>query len=242
MDAIVQGSSGDARHALNTLEVAADLAAARAPTGQVGLITAELVAEAQQKKIVLYDKDGDQHYQVVSAFIKAMRGSDPDAAMYWMIRMLEAGEDPNFILRRLVIFASEDVGNADPRALTLAMSTVQAVQFTGLPEGSLALTQLVTYLATAPKSNAALVTYGKARKDVLAHPNLPVPRHLVNAATPLMKSMGYGTGYKYPHNYEGHYVFEKYLPERIRDHMYYEPSDQGYELAIRERLAALRKK
>jgi putative ATPase len=229
---------GDARTVLNVLEIAADLAASAASPGQPGEITAEVVQEAGQKRTLLYDRDGDLHYAIVSAFIKSMRGGDADAAVYWMVRMLESGEDARFLLRRMVIFASEDVGNADPRALSLAVSALQAFELVGLPEGVLPLTQLATYLATAPKSNAALVTYGRARKDVLAHGELPVPPHLVNASTGLMKKLGYGKGYRYPHNFDGNYVPQRYLPERLEGRRYYEPSDQGYERQIRERLDA----
>ncbi len=239
-DAIIAGASGDARSALNTLEVAADLAAAKADSGTAGLITEEIVEEAQQKKTILYDKAGDAHYQVVSAFIKSLRGSDPDAALFYMVRMLEAGEDPRFILRRLVIFASEDIGNADPQALQVAIAAKDAFELVGLPEGVLPMTQAATYLATAPKSNSVFMAYGRARKDVLAHGNLAVPKHLVNAATPMMKNMGYGRGYKYPHNFDGNYVAERYLPDRLNDRIYYQPSDQGHEAEIRQRLDAWR--
>jgi putative ATPase len=239
-DAIIAGASGDARGALNTLEVAADLAAAQADPGKAGMITAEVVEEAQQKKTILYDKAGDVHYQVVSAFIKSMRGSDPDAALFYLVKMLEAGEDPRFILRRLVIFASEDIGNADPNALQVAVSAMHAFELIGLPEGVLPLTQATTYLATAPKSNAAFMAYGRARKDVIAYGNLPVPKHLVNAGTPMMKSMGFGRGYKYPHNFDGNYIAARYLPDRLKDRIYYSPSDQGYEAQIQQRLEAWR--
>ncbi|MCB9532069.1 MAG: replication-associated recombination protein A [Myxococcales bacterium] len=238
--ALVRESTGDARGALNTLEVAADLARAAAAPGTAGVISAATVAEALQKKTILYDKAGDSHYQSVSALIKSMRGSDPDAALFYLVKMLEAGEDPMFLLRRMVIFASEDIGNADPAALQVAMAAQQAFAFVGLPEGVLPLTQAVTYLATAPKSNAALMAYGRARKDVTAWGHLPVPQRLVNASTSMMKTMGYGRGYRYPHNFEGNYVPERYLPDRIRDHVYYEPSDQGYEQVIRERMSKWR--
>jgi putative ATPase len=239
-DAIIAGASGDARSALNTLEVAADLAAAHAESGNPGLISAEIVEEAQQKKTILYDKAGDVHYQVVSAFIKSMRGSDPDAALFYLVKMLEAGEDPRFILRRLVIFASEDIGNADPSALQVAVSAMHAFELIGLPEGVLPLTQATTYLATAPKSNAVFMAYGRVRKDVIAHGNLPVPKHLVSAANPMMKSMGFGRGYKYPHDFDGSYVAERYLPDRLKDRVYYSPSDQGFEAKIQDRLESWR--
>ena len=238
--ALVRAAVGDARSALNVLEIAADLAAGSAPQGTRGEITVAVVEEAQQKRVLLYDQQGDAHYQTVSAFIKAMRGSDPDAALFYLVRMLEAGEDPLFLLRRMVIFASEDIGNADPRALQVAVSALEAFRLVGLPEGVLPLTQAVTYLACAPKSNAALKAYGKARRDVLAFGHLPVPAELVNAPTPMMKHMGYGRGYKYPHNVEGHYVPERYLPTAIRNHVYYEPSDQGLEKVLGERLSVWR--
>ncbi len=237
---LIDGCNGDARSMLNTLEIAADLAAAKAGAGTAGEITLHIVDEARQKRTILYDKSGDQHYQVVSAFIKSMRGGDADAALFYMVKMLEAGEDPRFVLRRLVIFASEDVGNADPQALQLAVAALQAFELMGLPEGALPLTQAVTYLATAPKSNTALMAYGRARKDVREYGNLPVPKHLVNAPTPLMKNLGHGRGYKYPHNFDGHYVPQEYRPDRLRTHVYYEPTDQGYEAKIAERMAAWR--
>lgn len=240
MASLVQGAGGDLRSALNTLEVAADLARGSAAPGEAGRIDVSTIDEARQKKTILYDKTGQEHYAVVSALIKSMRGSDPDAALFYLVKMLEAGEDPRFICRRIVIFASEDIGNADPRALQVAVAAQQAVDFVGLPEGVLAMTQAVTYLSTAPKSNAALMAYGKARKAVLAHGDLPVPPKLVNAATSLMKDLGYGRGYRYPHNFDGNYVVERYLPERIRDRVFYEPSDQGYEKQIAARLAAWR--
>jgi putative ATPase len=204
--------------------------------GEVGAITLAVVEEARQKKAVRYDKAGHEHFAVVSAFIKSMRGSDPDAALFYLVKMLEAGEDPMFVCRRIVVFASEDVGNADPAALSVAMAAQQAVAFVGMPEAALAMTQAVTYLSCAPKSNAALMAYGKARKAVLQHGHLPVPDRLVNASTSLMKDMGYGKGYRYPHNFDGHYVPERYLPDRLKGRVFYEPSDQGFEQTIRERL------
>lgn len=238
MDALIATSRGDARLALNTLEVAADLALARARRDKLPdiVIDLEIVREADQKRAILYDQSGDEHYQVVSAFIKSMRGSDPDAALYYLVRMLEGGEDPMFILRRMVIFASEDIGNADPMSLQVAMNAMQAFQLVGMPEGVLPMTQAVTWLACAPKSNAVIVAYGKARKDVVANGNLPVPRHLVNAPTPLMSEMGYGRGYRYPHNFEGNYVPQDYRPERLQGRVYYEPTKNGAESQLRERL------
>ncbi|HEY2900863.1 MAG TPA: replication-associated recombination protein A, partial [Polyangia bacterium] len=206
------------------------------------LITPAVVEEALQRRTILYDKAGDEHYGVVSAFIKSLRGTDPDAAVYWMARMLEAGEDPMFVLRRMVIFAAEDVGNADPQALGVAVAAMEAFRFIGLPEGVLPMTQAVLYLASAPKSNTAVTAYGAAKADVDAHGALPVPLHLRNASTPLQKSLGQGDGYKYPHDYEGHFVVEEYLPEALRGRRYYQPSSSGREAAVGAHLAALRAK
>jgi putative ATPase len=193
-----------------------------------------------QHKTLLYDKAGEEHYNVVYAFIKSMRGSDPDAALYWMVRMLEAGEDPLFILRRMIIFASEDVGNADPQALQVAVAALHAFQMMGLPEGALPLTQAVTYLAMAPKANTVIAAYGAARQAVVDHGPLPTPLHLRNAPTPLMKSLGYGGGYKYPHNFEGNYVPEDYLPDALRGTRFYEPSKNGFEAELSARLERIR--
>ncbi|HEX4458607.1 MAG TPA: replication-associated recombination protein A [Polyangia bacterium] len=231
---IAREAQGDARRALNTLEVAAEVAAP-GPDGKRHVdVTA--VEEALQRKTLLYDKAGDEHYNIVSAFIKSMRGSDPDAAVYWMTRMLEAGEDPIFVVRRMVIFASEDIGNADPQALTTALNALEAVRLVGLPEGTLPMTQAATYLATAPKSNTVLTTYAAAKQAVSERGALPVPLHIRNAPTPLMKSMGYGSGYKYPHDFRGHYVAEDYLPTELKGARFYRPSDSGYEKVLRERL------
>jgi len=229
---IAREAGGDARRALSTLEVAASIKKT---------IDTSTVEEALQKKTLLYDKGGEEHYNVVSAFIKSMRGSDPDASVYWMARMLEAGEDPIFVVRRMVIFASEDVGNADPRALQVAVAALEAVRLVGLPEGVLPMTQAATYLATAPKSNTVLKTYGAARAAVDEHGALPVPLHIRNAPTPLMKKMGYGAGYQYPHDFDGHYVAENYLPDKLRGQRFYAPSQSGYEKQLAERLAAWRK-
>jgi putative ATPase len=237
-DLIAREAGGDARRALSTLEVAVELAPER--DGRRA-IDAAIVEEALQKKTLLYDKAGEEHYNVVSAFIKSMRGSDPDAAVYWMTRMLESGEDPMFVLRRMVIFASEDVGNADPRALSVAVAALDAVRMIGLPEGTLPMTQAVLYLATAPKSNAVLTTYAGARKAVTDGGALPVPLHIRNAPTGLMKQMGYGAGYKYPHDFEGSYVAEDYLPEALRGRRFFQPSESGYERELGERLRAWRK-
>ncbi|HEX7624607.1 MAG TPA: replication-associated recombination protein A [Anaeromyxobacteraceae bacterium] len=227
---------GDARRALNALEVSA--AAARL-AGRREILPAD-AEEALQHKALLYDKAGEEHYNVVSAFIKALRGSDPDAAVYYMVRMLEAGEDPRFVLRRMVIFASEDVGNADPRALATAVDALHAVELVGLPEGVLAMTQAAIYLALAPKSNAALTAYGAARKLVKERGALPVPLKLRNAPTKLMEALGYGGAYRYPHNFEGHYVAEQYLPDALRDEQVVTLSGSGLEEELARRLAALR--
>ncbi|HVR61850.1 MAG TPA: replication-associated recombination protein A [Polyangia bacterium] len=237
---IAREARGDARRALTTLEAASAIAAA----DEAGKkrITPAVVEEALQRRTIMYDKAGDEHYGVVSAFIKSLRGTDPDAAVYWMARMIEAGEDPLFVLRRIVIFAAEDVGNADPQALGVAVAAMEAFRFVGLPEGLLPMTEAVLYLASAPKSNTAVTAYAAAKADVDAHGALPVPPHLRNASTPLQKSMGLGDGYKYPHDHEGHYVVENYLPEALRGRRYYEPSSSGREAEIAARLAALREK
>ena len=255
---LVEAAGGDARRALNALEVAAQLvrpdpdpdttatatatAAAASTEGGGGqrLVTAKAIDEALQRKVLIYDRAGEEHYNVVSAFIKSLRGSDPDAAVYWMARMIEAGEDPLFILRRMVIFAAEDVGVADPRALELAVAALEAVRLVGLPEGVLPMSQAAIYLAIAPKSNTALTTYGAARAAVERHGALPVPLHLRNSPTPLMKEMGYGGGYQYPHDFEGNYVVENYLPEKLAGERFYKPSRSGLEKALGERLAWLR--
>ena len=232
--ALARGSFGDARRALTTLEVAArDLAT---DPGEHEL-TVERVQEALQHKALLYDKAGDAHYGVVSAFIKSMRGSDPDAAAYYLVRMLESGEDPRFILRRMVIFASEDVGNADPRALSVAVDAHRAFEFIGLPEGVLPMTQCAVYLATAPKSNAALTTYSGARKAVRDSGPLAVPKKLLNATTGLQRKMGHGAEYRYPHDLGGLAFGETYLPDALVGQRFYAPADAGYERTIRERLA-----
>jgi putative ATPase len=233
---IVAAAAGDARRLYSVLEVAASLA------GDNHAITAQHVAEAAQGKSLLYDKAGDEHYGVVSAFIKSMRGSDPDAAVYWMTRMLEAGEDPRFVIRRLVIFASEDVGNADPQALVVATAALHAFELMGLPEGVLPLTQAVTYLALAPKSNRALTTYANARKLVREHGALPVPKQLRPGTNAAGRALGHGEGYKYPHDFEGAYVPEDYLPEQLVGSTIYEPSTSGFERELAERLAALRER
>ena len=226
---IAEAAHGDARRSLTTLEVALSLMA----DGET--LDRETVAQALQQKTLLYDKSGEEHYNVISAFIKSMRGSDADAAVYWLVRMLESGEDPLFLLRRLVIFASEDIGNADPRALQVATSALEAFRLVGLPEGTLALTQATLYLASAPKSNAVLTTYGKVRKDVRDRGPLPVPMHLRNAPTKLMKASGYGKGYRYPHDLSGSQAEQQYLPDELKDCRYYQPKPHGEEAELLEK-------
>ncbi len=227
---VVAAAAGDARRLYTVLEIAAALA------GDRHAITAAHVAEAAQGKTLLYDKAGDEHYGVVSAFIKSMRGSDPDAAVYWMTRMLEAGEDPRFVLRRMVIFAAEDVGNADPQALVVATAALQACELVGLPEGVLPLTQAVTYLALAPKSNRALTAYAAARKLVKERGALPVPARLMPASGAAPER---AKDYKYPHEFAGAYVPEDYLPDELVGETIYEPSDSGFEKELAARRAEL---
>jgi putative ATPase len=234
--ALLALAQGDARALLNFLELAALLAASRETTS----LTGETVREAAGRRAILYDKAGEEHYNVVSAFIKSMRGSDPDAALYWLARMVEAGEDPEFVARRLVIFASEDVGNADPGALALAVACKDAVRFVGMPEGFYPLSQATVYLACAPKSNAAGAAYQAALEQVRAHGALPVPLHLRNAPTPLLREQGYGRGYRYPHDHEDGWVDEDYLPEALTGSRFYRPTDRGREREIGDRLGELR--
>ncbi|MGC4122439.1 MAG: replication-associated recombination protein A [Myxococcales bacterium] len=226
---LAQASYGDARRALSALEVAV----AHAGGAEVQV---EHVEEALQSRTLLYDKAGEEHYNVISAFIKSMRGSDPDAAVYYLVRMLEAGEDPLFVMRRMIIFAGEDIGLADPQALQVAVSCLQALQVVGLPEAVLPMSSTAAYLALAPKSNAALMAYSSARKDLMEKGPLPVPMHIRNAPTALMKKLGYGGGYKYPHNFEGSYVAEQYLPDALRGQRYYFPTRNGFEKELGERL------
>jgi len=235
---LINLSNGDARVALNILELAAlttELAADG--TRQLDLAPIE---EAAQRRALLYDKDGEEHYNLISALHKSMRGSDPDASLYWLGRMLEAGEDPLYVVRRLIRFAAEDVGNADPQALVVAVAAMQAVQMIGMPEGNLALAQAAVYLATAPKSNALYTAYTHVQEDIQRTQALPVPLHLRNAPTALMRGMGYGRDYKYPHDYPNRYVEEHYLPENLQGRVYYHPVDEGHERIIRERLARWR--
>ena len=233
---LIAHAQGDARVALGALELAAEIA----PRTPERRITVEGIEEAAQRRALRYDRKGEEHYNVISAFIKSMRGSDPDAALYYLVRMLEAGEDALFIARRMVIFAAEDVGNADPRALQVALAVKDAVHFVGLPEGRIPLAQGATYLATAAKSNASYAALNRVTEEVRATGTLPVPLHLRNAPTGLMRSLGYGKAYQYPHEAPEHFVVEQYLPDELRGRRWYEPTTQGDEQAIRDRLAAWR--
>lgn len=235
---IAEISHGDARVALNSLEASVLLTAIDG-NGKKH-VTLEIAQEAVQQKALLYDKGGDEHYNVISAFIKSMRGSDPDAALYWMARMLEAGEEPMFIIRRMVIFASEDIGNADPNAIRMAVSIKDALHFVGMPEGWIPMAQCATYLACAPKSNASYLAYREAKKDVKEHGALAVPAHIRNAPTDLMKEIGYGKGYKYPHD-SGGYTAQSYLPEELCNRKYYNPTDNGYDREIKKMMEDVRK-
>jgi len=235
-EALARSAYGDARRALVALEAAA---AAVELAGKTEISSSD-AEEALQHKPLLYDKAGEEHYNVVSAFIKSLRGSDPDAAVYYLVRMLEGGEEPRFVVRRMVIFASEDVGNADPQALQVAVAALQAVELVGLPEGVLPLSQAAIYLALAPKSNTAIAAYASARKLVQERGPLPVPLRLRNAPTKLLESMGYGGGYRYPHNFDGHYVVEEYLPDALQGERIVSLSESGLEKDLGERLARLR--
>ena len=237
---LVSLAGGDARAALNVLEGATALAEAEEIRDAEGHVSPRLedVESAAQQRVLAYDRAGDGHYDTVSAFIKSLRGNDPDAALYWLAAMIAAGEDPKFIARRLIISASEDVGNADPRALQVAVAAGQALDWIGLPEAQYALAQATTYLATAPKSNRSGNAYWAAVSDVEANGALPVPLHLRTAAHPGMKQHGIGVGYRYAHDYEGADVEQQYLPDAIVARRYYLPTDQGYEATIAARMAA----
>lgn len=237
MEHLVRVANGDARSALNALE----LAVLSTEAGENGerFVSLEIAAESIQKRALLYDKNGDQHYDTISAFIKSLRGSDPDATLYWLARMIAAGEDPVFISRRLVIAASEDVGNADPQALVIAMAAAQAVQFIGLPEGRIPLAQAATYIACAPKGNAAYIGIDKALADVEKERNTAVPKHLRDAHYKGAERLGHGKDYKYPHAYPGHHVKQQYLPDNLVGKRYYEPGSEGFERQHAERLAKL---
>ncbi len=239
-DHLVDLAAGDARAALNVLEGAAALAEGEGNRDADGRVTPRLedIETAAQQRVLAYDRAGDGHYDTASAFIKSLRGNDPDAALYWLAAMIAAGEDPKFIARRLIISASEDVGNADPRALQVAVAAGHALDWIGLPEAQYALAQATTYIATAPKSNRAGVAYWAAVSDVEANGSLPVPLHLRSAGHRAMKQHGIGVGYRYPHDYEGADVAQQYLPQELADRRYYLPTDQGYEATLAARMAA----
>lgn len=240
INGICQLANGDARAALNTLEM---LVLTSSPDEEgVRRIKKEDLKEVLQRKAYLYDKSGEEHYNLISALHKSLRGSDPDAALYWLGRMLEAGEDPLYIARRMIRFASEDVGMADPQALQVTVAAMEAFHFIGLPEGNLALAQAAVYLATAPKSNALYSAYQEVEKDVRQLENMPVPLHIRNAPTSLMKDLGYGKGYKYPHDYPEHFIEEEYLPENLKGRIYYHPTELGLEREIKKRLEYWRTK
>ena len=226
-------SGGDARNALNALELAVE----STPPNEDGVIhiTLEAAQESIQRRAILYDKDGDAHYDTISAFIKSLRGSDPDATLYWMAKMIYAGEDPRFIVRRMIIFASEDIGMADPQALSVATAAAQALEWVGLPEAQYNLAQAAIYLATAPKSNSA-GAYWKALAEVEREGIVEVPDHLKDANRD-GKALGHGKDYKYPHEYPGHWVRQQYLPDRLRGKRFYEPTEQGYESLIKKRMS-----
>ncbi len=236
---LIQIADGDARAALNNLEIAASLLSSEKnilDEEKKRHITIKDLESALQKKSLVYDKSGEEHYNLISAFHKSLRGSDPDAALYWLERMLSAGEDPMYMARRMVRFASEDVGNADPQALEVALNAMKAFRFLGHPEGELALAQAAVYLATAPKSNSIYVAYGKIKAIVKGTGTLPVPLHIRNAPTGLMKNIGYGKGYKYAHDFKDAYIHQKYLPEKLQNQRYYFPTDRGYEKTIKQKL------
>jgi len=239
LSTIATAAQGDARRALDVLEAAAKHARRTGEEDDAQITVAD-VEEAMASATLLYDRSGEEHFNVISAFIKSLRGSDPDAALYWMMRMLEAGEDPLFILRRMLVFASEDIGNADPNALRVAVTADTAFQRLGMPEGTHALSQCCLYLACAPKSNASYKAWRAAQQDVKKRGALAVPKKLRNAATKHMKAWGYGEGYRYPHDEGGFSRGETYLPDELSGNRYYEPLDSGIETRIRERLATLR--
>jgi putative ATPase len=235
-------SSGDARNAYNVLEVAATLALERGQVTAGAEITTDIVQDALQKRVLLYDKTGEEHYNLISALHKSVRNSDPDASLYWLGRMLEAGEDPLYVARRVVRMAVEDIGLADPNALPLCMAARDAVDFIGMPEGNLALAQAVVYLAVAPKSNAVYTAYGEVQQDVERTAAEPVPLHLRNAPTGLMKQIGYGQGYQYAHDLENKVADIQCLPDNLKGRQYYRPTSEGVEKRIRERLEEIKRR
>ena len=241
---LAEYAQGDARVALTVLENCTEFAISNRSESKkdqsvkIDILTAQ---QAMQKKALLYDKGGEEHYNIISAFIKSMRGSNPDAALYWLARMLEAGEDPLFIARRMIIFASEDIGNADPQAIQVAVAAMKAFHFIGEAEGWIPLAQAVTYLASAPKSNASYLGYKRAKRAVAEKGPLPVPLHIRNAPTRLMKHLKYGKGYRYPHEYKGGFVVQQYLPDQLDGSTFYIPTDRGYEAKISAYLKRIRR-
>lgn len=236
---LIHIAEGDARIALNNLEIAASLLIPERESGKndkTGHISLQVLEMALQKKALVYDKSGEEHFNLISAFHKSLRGSDPDAAIYWLERMLLSGENPLYIARRMVRFASEDVGNADPYALGVALNAMEAFKFLGHPEGELALTQAAVYLATAPKSNSIYTSSNMVKKEIKSSGSQPVPLHIRNAPTRLMKDIGYGKDYKYAHDYKEGFTPQDYLPEKLHGKIYYSPTDRGYEKTIKQRL------
>jgi len=236
-DFLIGLSNGDARRLLNGLELAVKLTKSN-KSGVINL-TNEIFKEAFQTNYIKYDKNQEEHYNIISAFIKSIRGSDPDAAVYWLARMLKGGEDPKFIARRMIVLASEDIGNAEPNAITIATSAFTAIDYIGMPEATLVLAQAATYLASCPKSNASYIAIKRAREDVNNLPVYDVPVHLRNAPTKLMKDLNYGNDYKYSHDFDEHFVEQQYLPDELQDKVYYEPTGLGDEKTLRERLTKL---
>ncbi|MEQ1876944.1 MAG: replication-associated recombination protein A, partial [Bdellovibrionia bacterium] len=238
LEVLIQYADGDARRLLNQLESIAFFVRSQGLDGPMKLDDLKKVLTAAP---LVYDKKGDSHYDTISAFIKSIRGSSPDGGLYYLARMLEAGEDPVFIARRLVILASEDVGNADPRALTVAVAASEAVQFVGMPEAGLCLAQAVTYLASAPKSNKSYLGWLAAQEEVRRSGSLPIPFHLRNAPTDVMKRLGYGSGYQYAHDDDRGFVEQQHLPDAIKNKEFYRPSQHGYEKLISQHLSSLSK-
>ena len=234
-DALLRFSGGDARKLLNILDLLSESASKDEPL----IVTDELITERLQQNPLAYDKDGEMHYDIISAFIKSIRGSDPDGALYWLARMIEGGEDPAFIARRLVISASEDIGLANPNALLLANTTFDVVMKIGWPEGRIPLAEATVYLATSPKSNSAYMGINDALEEVRRSGNQPVPLHLRNAPTSLMKDLGYGKNYKYAHDYEGHFVNQQFLPDALIEARFWHPQDNPSEAKLRERMIRL---
>ncbi len=239
-DYLVRIADGDARVALNNLEIAAvHCTSVKNDSKRLDpvIVTLANVESALQKKALLYDKSGEEHFNLISALHKSLRGSDPDASLYWLARMLAAGEDPLYIARRMVRFASEDVGNADPRALQVALNAMEAFRFIGAPEGELALAQAAVYLAAAPKSNSLYTAYGRVKAEIEQSGALPVPLHIRNAPTGLMRKLGYGRGYRYAHDYPDAVASQQYLPDKLKGRTFYQPAERGFEKTIKERLA-----